>query len=150
MYTIVSSNSSIQIPPNLELLESIEEFEDTIVYIYADLTGEEIYSIFYSDLPPETTANPNGSQGILIYIRDFWIGLIGGTLIEERSISLGDHPGKEFIADSELNGQPIKNKTRLYLVENRYYYQITVGVPRDRSFTVEQEAFLQSFELLEE
>ena len=78
-----------------------------------------------------------------------WLAFFKGTLIEKRAVSLGDHPGKEFIVEVEHSGQPIKLKVRQYLVQNRYY-QITVGIPEDRTFTVEQEAFLQSFALLEE
>jgi len=60
---------------------------------------------------------------------------------------LGNYPGMEGIAEAEYNGLPMKIKFRNYLVRNRYY-QISVWIPKEGTFTAEMEAFLQSFGLL--
>ena len=120
------------------------------MHIYESFSEEGgSYTIFYLDVPAEWAADPNASQGLLNSTRDGWLNLIQGTLMEERAISLGDHPGGEAIVEAKINDLPVKFKIRYYLVQNRYY-QIMVGIPKDRTFTAEMDAFLQSFALLKE
>jgi hypothetical protein len=145
-----AGNFTVQVPPNLEFTETTQDVNSSSVHIYEGFSEEnEGYAIFYLDVPAEWAADPNASQALLYGNREGWIGLMQGTLIEERAISLGDHPGGEAIVEGKWNDLPVKFKIRYYLVQNRYY-QILVMIPKDGTFTAEMEAFLQSFALLKE
>jgi len=100
------------------------------VHTYTSVTGEGRYDIAYFDLPAKLTADPNAAQGLLYGIRNGWLKQIQGTLIEERAISLGDHPGGEAIVEAKDNDTAVMMKTRYYLAQNRFY-QVMVGIPKD-------------------
>lgn len=107
------------------------------------------YTVFYFDAPAQWVADPGAAQSFLTGTRDGWLSLVQGALLEERTISLGDHPGGEAIVEANVNDVPVKFKIRYYVAQYRYY-QITVGIPKDRTFTPEMDAFLQSFALLQD
>jgi hypothetical protein len=145
-----AGNFTVQAPPDREFTETIQKVDIASVHIYESFSEEDgSYAIFYLDLPAEWVADPNVSQGLLNSTRDGWLNFFQGTLIEERDVSLGDHPGGEAIIAANINDLPVKFKIRYYLVQNRYY-QIMVGIPKDRAFSVDMDAFLQSFALLKE
>jgi 4-amino-4-deoxy-L-arabinose transferase-like glycosyltransferase len=145
-----AGNFTVQIPPDREFTETTQKVDIASVHIYDSFSEEGgSYTIFYLDLPAELTTDPNASQGLVESTRDGWLNIIQGTLMEERTISLGEHPGGEAIVEASINDLPVKFKIRYYLVQNRYY-QITVGIPKDRAFPAEMDAFLQSFALLKE
>jgi hypothetical protein len=146
-------NFSVQAPPDLEFTGIIQElnFAGGLVLNMYEGPGEgnSFYSIIYFDYPVEWAADPNASQALLTGARDGWLGEINGTLIEEHAVSLGNHPGREGVAEAEYNNQVAKVRYRYYLVQNRCY-QVMVWVPKDGTFTAEMEAFLQSFSLLKD
>ncbi|RPI94961.1 MAG: glycosyl transferase [Chloroflexi bacterium] len=145
-----AGNFAVQVPPTLEFTESTQKVDLASVHIYDSFSEERgSYTVFYLDLPAESIADPNVSQGLLNSTRDGWLNIIQGTLMEERAVSMGDHPGGEAIVEANINDLPVKFKIRYTLVQNRYY-QITVGIPQDRAFPAEMDAFLQSFALLKD
>jgi hypothetical protein len=145
-----AGNFTVQAPPNRDFAETTQKVDIASVHVFESFSEEDgSYAIFYLDLPAEWVADPNVSQGLLNSTRDGWLNIFQGTLIEERDVSLGDHPGGEAIITANINDLPVKFKIRYYLVQNRYY-QIMVGIPKDRAFPVDMDAFLQSFALLKE
>jgi hypothetical protein len=151
-----AGNFTVQVPPNLEFTEATQEVDTgdpglgiLSVHTYTGVTREGRYDIAYFDLPAELTAAPNAAQGLLYGIRNGWLEIIQGALIEERAISLGDYPGGEAIVEAKVNGTVVMVKTRYYLAQNRFH-QITVGIPKEGTFTAEMETFLQSFALLKD
>ncbi|RPJ19132.1 MAG: hypothetical protein EHM33_30770, partial [Chloroflexi bacterium] len=145
-----AGNFTVQAPPNREFTETTQKVDIASVHIYESFSEEGgSYTIFYLDLPAEVSADPNASQGLLNSTRDGWLNIIQGTLLEERTVSLGDHLGGEAMVTANINDLPVKFKIRYYLVQDRYY-QITVGIPKDRAFPAEMDAFLQSFALLKD
>jgi hypothetical protein len=145
-----AGNFTVQAPPDREFTETIQKVDIASVHIYESFSEEGgSYAIFYLDLPAEEAADPNVSQGMLNSTRDGWLNIIQGTLMEERDVSMGDHPGGEAIVEATINDLAVKFKIRYYLVQNRYY-QIMVGIPKDRAFPVDMDAFLQSFAPLKE
>jgi hypothetical protein len=145
-----AGNFTVQAPPNREFTETIQKVDIASVHVYESFSEEDgSYAIFYLDLPAEWVADPNVSQGLLNSTRDGWLNIIQGILMEERPVSLGGHPGGEAIIAANINDLPVKFKIRYYLVQNRYY-QIMVGIPKDRAFPVDTDPFLQSFALLKE
>lgn len=145
-----AGNFTVQAPSNREFTETTQKVDLADVHIYESfIEAEGSFAIFYLDLPTEMAAEPGDSQGLLNSTRDGWLSIIQGTLIEQRAVSLGDHPGGEAVIAANINDLPVKYKIRYYLVQNRYY-QIMVGIPEDRAFPVDTDAFLQSFALLKE
>jgi hypothetical protein len=148
-----AGNFTVQTPPNLEFTETAQaiDFDPSIsMHIYTSASeGNWIYRVSYFDYPIEWAADPTAAQALLYSTRDGWLQMVKGTLIEERTISLGSHPGGEGIVETELNGLAVKIKYRNYLVQNRYYH-IVVWIPKDGTFTAEMETFLQSFALLKD
>jgi 4-amino-4-deoxy-L-arabinose transferase-like glycosyltransferase len=145
-----TGNYTVQIPPDLEFTETTQDVNSSSVHSYQSFSKEyEGYGVYYLDLPAEWAADPNASQALLYGNREGFISLVQGTLIDERAISLGNHPGGEAIVEGKWNNLPVKFKIRYYLVQNRYY-QILAMIPKDGTFTAEMEAFLQSFALLKE
>jgi hypothetical protein len=93
-----AGNFMVQAPPEREFTETIQKVDIASVHIYESFSEEDgSYAIFYLDLPAEWVADPNVSQGLLNSTRDGWLNIIQGTLMEERAVSLGDHPGGEAI-----------------------------------------------------
>jgi hypothetical protein len=151
-----AGNFTVQVPSNVEFIESTQAIDTGDprvgtfnIHIYSSFTGIANYEIYYYDYPTEMIADSNASQGLLDGARDGWLKAINGTLIEERATSLGNHPGREAIAEANNNGMAIKIKARYYQGQNRIYL-IVVGIPKDGTFTAEMDAFLQSFALLKE
>jgi hypothetical protein len=148
-----AGNFTVQVPPNLEFTKTTREVDSAggiSLNIYTGAgEGNCLYDIIYFDYPAEWAADPNASQALLDGARDGWLKEIQGALIEERAVSLRNHPGGEGIVEAENNDLPVKIKYRNYLVQNRYY-QIAVWIPKDETFTAEVEAFLRSFALLKD
>jgi hypothetical protein len=145
-----AGNFTVQTPPDREFTETIQKVDLASVHVYESFNEEDgSYAIFYLDLPAEWVVDPNVSQGLLNSTRDGWLNIIQGTLMQERAVSLADHPGGEAIIAANISDLPVQFKIRYYLVQNRYY-QIMVGIPKDRAFPADMDAFLQSFALLKE
>ena len=153
VFTSEPGNFRVQVPPDLQFSETTREVDSagglTMTMFTGVGGGNSYYDILFFDYPAEWAADPNASQALLAGARDGWLNEINGTLMEEHAVSLGNHPGMEGIAEAEYNGLPMKIKYRNYLVRN-CYYQISVWIPKDGTFTAEMEAFLQSFELLKD
>jgi hypothetical protein len=150
MFNSETGNFTVQVPPYLEFAETTHKVDSGnpgtgILSVHIYQSGS--YAIHYFDLPAEPVADPNASQALLDGIRDLWLRDFKGTLIEERAISLGDHPGREAFVEMKGNNQPNKIKIHYYLVQNRIYL-IWASIPKDGTFTAEMEAFLQSFDVL--
>jgi hypothetical protein len=68
----------------------------------------------------------------------------GGTLLSERSISLGGFPGRELTYEEPKYGKTTKE--RMYLAKS-ILYQISVSWNTSKSITGDGEKFLDSFEI---
>jgi hypothetical protein len=125
--------------------------DSTSLYTYyaSFREGNEGYGIVYYDQPFEPVGDPDIVQTLLDGHRDGWLNFINGTPIEERAVFLGNHPGREILAEATYNDLPVQIKARYYLMNNRFY-QIEVRIPKNGTFTTEMETFLQSFALLED
>jgi 4-amino-4-deoxy-L-arabinose transferase-like glycosyltransferase len=152
-FTSEAGNFTVRVPPDLEFAETTYEVDAAggiSLNIFTGAGGGNgTYEIIYFDYSAEMAADPNASQALLNSARDGWLKEIQGILMEERAVSLGNHPGGEGIVEAEHGGQPAKIKYRSYLVRNRYY-QLAVWIPKGGTFTVEMEAFLRSFALLKD
>ncbi len=76
--------------------------------------------------------------------RDGAVGNIQGTLLGERSVSMGGHPGRELQVLSS-DGR-LALQMRIYLVKSRQYQVVTV-TPKEARSTADRDRFLDSFRL---
>jgi hypothetical protein len=152
-FTSEAGNFSVQVPSGLVFTKTALEV-DTAGGLHLNILtaagrGEVKYEIIYFDYSNKMAADPNASQALLNGARDGWLSEIQGILVDERAVSLGNHPGTEGIVEGDSGGLPVKIKYRNYLVQN-HYYQIMVWILKEGTFTEEAEAFLQSFALLKD
>jgi 4-amino-4-deoxy-L-arabinose transferase-like glycosyltransferase len=152
LFTAETGNFTLQVPPGLEF--SATSFPvagaGLTVHRFSGLgEGSVQYNIVYFDYPGGSSSDPDAAKGILTGMRDGWLGEIQGTLVEDHPISLGEYPGMEGIAETDIEGRPMKIKYVHYMVGSRCY-QISVWIPKDGEFTEEMEAFLDSFAVLVE
>jgi hypothetical protein len=97
------------------------------------------------------TAKPisiTGEQAALDKARDEHIESTGSTVLREDRVSLGDHPGWDFITEGTLPGGPgvVRSRLRYYFVRDSYYI-LTVMSPRGKPLPKETTQFLESFRL---
>jgi hypothetical protein len=101
------------------------------------LTQFAVFAVSYADLPP----NISGSKNLLDKVRKGVIAGISGKLKSNSNISHKGYAGREFqaIAESGLY------TSRIFLVNNRLYQLVVVGVPGKVSAD-EVTHFLSSFD----
>jgi hypothetical protein len=99
------------------------------------------FAISYVDYPADTVRRSNPSF-LLDGARDGSIRAIKGTLVSEKEILLGIHPGREVKAS--MGGSATYN-CKLFLVGNRLYQVLAVTM--NDSYLQETRRFLDSFAL---
>lgn len=67
---------------------------------------------------------------------------VGGTVVDQKPLSLGAYPGREV----RVENVEAQMRIRLYLVDRRLYKVIAMW-PKSRGFSVDDERFLGSFRL---
>jgi hypothetical protein len=97
----------------------------------------QAYNVSYLDLP---TAPDASAEEILNLMRDGAVADVGGQLLSERAITLGQYPGKEVLI--QVPNSPML-KGRFFIVGAREY--ALVAAPAGDPDT---EKFLESFHLL--
>ena len=105
--------------------------------------GSLVYMVVYGDYP-EALMAANDREMLLDAARDGAVGNIQGTLVSERTVSLGGHPGRELqvlSADGKL-----ALRMRIYLANNRQY-QVVAVMPKETRSTEDRDRFLDSFRL---
>jgi hypothetical protein len=128
-----------------ENTQPIETAAGSIVLRSRELNdGNFKYFVSFSDYPDEFLAQ-NGAKAILDAARDG--AAEAGELLEERSISLGESPGR-FLVLRDAGGERVL-QIRLLLVGRRLYQFGIVTPERDRS-AAEVARFLNAFALLQD
>jgi len=103
--------------------------------------GSLVYMVVYGDYP-EALMAANDREMLLDAARDGAVGNIQGTLVSERTVSLGGHPGRELQALSS-DGR-LSLRMRIYLANNRQY-QVVAVTPKETRSTEDRDRFLNSF-----
>jgi hypothetical protein len=115
------------------------------LYMYLVDKGTAAYIAGYADYPQELISQTD-TQTLLQNARDGALANVGGSLMNERSISLDGHAGLEIeVETSDPPTQVAYLVARFYLVENRLYQTLVVTLNNASSDT---ERFLDSFVLL--
>lgn len=135
---------SVSMPgtPTEETQSIPTEAGDIEIHMFSIESGSTAYLVGYSDYPPDVIEIVD-SDMLLDSARDGAVG--DGALLSEKSITLGDYPGRELTVETSDEG--IMVYARVYLVGNRLY-QVVVSTGDD-ALTEEMRGFLDSFKLLE-
>jgi predicted RNase H-like HicB family nuclease len=115
----------------------------------APLGTEAIFGVMYNDFPLDiSTATGEDFEKIMDNGRDSALANMGGELISEEKVSLGDYSGRHIIFEIPENKLPGGGKgiLRVYLVENRLYQLIALG-SHEAISDEDIEFFINSFEL---
>ena len=106
----------------------------------------ETYIIGFSDIKTEPEV---GDRQILDEARDGGIKSAGGTLIEEKKISLGPYSGRDirFTAKEQPPGYGRVCRQRFYLVDRRLYNLLCINADANGKFG-DSATFFDTFRLL--
>lgn len=105
--------------------------------------GQLVYSVQYADGP----RSPDVGQS-LVESQAAAAGALGGSLIHEQEIRLGDWHGREFSLRFTTRGAPGLQHTRVYRVDRRLFVLTVAGHP-DRVNQRDAKAFFESFSLVD-
>lgn len=106
--------------------------------------GEKTLVVGYSELPA-SGIKPGTEEKRLESARDGAVASAKGKLKREGRITLGKHPGREFVI---AVSDKVEVRTRMYAVRNRLYQALAVGPPA-WVHSAEVGKFLDSFKLIE-
>jgi hypothetical protein len=111
--------------------------------IYGYTEGDAgVYLVGYVDLPEGTVTGDNASEVLDKLVEESGKG--EGLVLKSKAITLGKHPGREFIVNvPEIDGS---GKCRIYLVGSRLYLTVAVGTEEFMG-NKNVDTFLNSFKL---
>lgn len=118
-------------------------------HLYSSDRPTSYYAVGYSDYPLAFAIGENPDR-IFNGVRDTWVRRIGGRVIGPvRKLTLaGKYPGMEFNAEGNAKGAPAHLQARLFLVDQRLYQVIAMGL-KNQVQQGEVNRFLNSFQLVE-
>ncbi|MBN2572894.1 MAG: hypothetical protein JXA68_12255 [Ignavibacteriales bacterium] len=124
------------------------EVGDIQMTIYQAMSsdGNVVYFVSYNDYPAELVEQGD-PESMLEEGMNGALGTYSSQLISSKKIKYGDHPGIEFFAGGESQGYAINVKARMYLVENRLYQALVLGLEGSIDED-EMDEFLETFRLL--
>lgn len=138
-YSSTSGDFIAQMPVEPRITEQALTIDDVQVVnnVALALTQFAVFAVSYADLPP----NISGSKNLLDRVRKGVLDGISGKLKSNSNISHKRYPGREFHATAESG----LYTSRIFLVNNRLYQLVVVGVP-GRVSDDEVRWFLSSFD----
>ena len=108
--------------------------------------GSAAYLVSYSDYPEEMM-NSADPLKVLDGALDGSVTNFSGKVLSSTDITLDGNPGKEFNAEGKVtNPGDGSLRGRIYLVKNRLYQIIVVGL-KDKTPATDIDKYLQSFKL---
>lgn len=148
-FTSKSGGFSVMTPATLK--ESTQSTDTAIgpidIHTFLAEVGNRAYVVGYSDYPAEIMRQSDPEQ-ILDGSRDGAADNLKGQVISENSLTLDNHPGREFVINATAqNNLKMTVKARIYLVKNRLY-QVMLATPQNEFNPSDADAFLKSFKLL--
>jgi hypothetical protein len=113
------------------------------LHLFSAANDNAYFLVTYNDFP---TVNEINVQAALEAGRTGALDSMGGVLISERKISLGNNSGLEFSAKKISEGSEIIANARLYFAGHRLY-QILVLTYKPHADSPDIQKFLNSFQL---
>lgn len=114
------------------------------------IAGEGIYLVHYLDRelgkkgPLTEKDKAESAEEALGKTRDELVKSLGGKLLGESKVKLGEHPGRELLIDAKALGL---YRVRLYLAGPRVYQVVLVG-PRELVRSKAGDRYFESFRLV--
>jgi hypothetical protein len=131
--------------PNEEQKVINTQLGSTTVYAFSvTRNNQAFYGVAYSDLPANIADNPREIDQLLSEVISSFSEVVGGKLVSQQPINLGNFPGREFRLQL---AEEVVVVGRAYLVNQRLY-QIVVGTDKERYLTKSIQGFFNSFQLL--
>lgn len=103
------------------------------------------YGVTYSDFPASHIESSSVDE-ILDGACQGAARNIGGTIISQKPISIGNHPGQEVKVAASTSGKKVEVRNRIYLVGNRLYQVVVTSTPGDTEDSTANK-FVNSFKL---
>jgi len=129
--------------PNTEVKDTNTAQGNLALHLFSAANDNGYFLISYNDFPNVDETNV---QTALEAGRTGAIESMGGELVSERKISMGNIPGLEFSAKKISEGPEIIANARLYFVGHRLY-QLLVLAYKPHADSPDIQKFLTSFEL---
>ena len=111
---------------------------EMVVHTLAAADGETAYMAGWHDYPPTTTS----ADAILDGARDGALANTKGTLVSEKKIKTGAHPGRELV----IQARGTTTHARIYWVKGRLIQMLAI-MPEGQVVEADAKAFLDSFRL---
>lgn len=117
---------------------------DMVLYLFSLERGRanERFSVQYTDYSEQFMREARSADEVLKKASTVDAFNIGGTVVKEGLLPLGKYPGREL----QVESAELAMRIRLYLVDRRLY-KVTAAWPKSRTFSAEDERFLNSFQL---
>jgi hypothetical protein len=129
--------------PKIEVKDTDTAQGTLQLHLFSSSNDNAYFLVSYNDFPSVDEAN---KQAALEAGRTGAIDSMGGALVSERKISIGNDPGLEFSAKKVSEGSEIIANARLYFVGQRLY-QLLVLAYKPHADSPDIQKFLTSFEL---
>jgi hypothetical protein len=117
-------------------------------HLYSSDRPVSYYAVGYSDYPLALVIGEKPDK-VFSGVRDTWVRRLGGRLVapDAKLTLAGQYPGLEFNAEGRAKGADAFVQARLYLVDQRLYQVIAMGL-KNQVPQGEVNRFLNSFELV--
>ena len=129
--------------PKIEVKDTDTTQGNLALHLFSASNDNAYFLISYNDFPKVDETN---QQAALEAGRTGAIESMGGELVSERKISIGNSPGLEFRAKKISEGTEIIANARLYFVGHRLY-QLLVLAYKPHADSPDIQRFLTSLEL---
>lgn len=116
---------------------------DLYVLMAQDATGE--YLVVYSDYPDGFIERLSNRDALLEGVQQGFIQGMDATILSDRDLSLGQHPGREIRYSTQ---QGVTGIAQFYLVGKRLYQLVVRDGEGERESLIQRDRqFLDSFDL---
>ena len=137
----------VALPGNAQ--HSSKEFKTAVgtlkLHMYQVASQGQFFGVMHN-VYPQRAVNAQGANKVLNGARDGAVRKVGGTLLSDTQIKLGQYPGRSFRVVATKNGVKMYMSWRVYLVNNRLY-QLGVVSPYRPANAKDVKRFFDSFEL---
>lgn len=131
--------------PEVEVKDVDSAIGKLTLYAYSAATDKGYFLVSYGDYPVEPK-DAEQTDKVLNGVQTGVLNGLGAEKLDEKKITLGTNPGREFSAKKMNEGAELIFTWRIYLVGRRLYQMAAVTQAKD-SGSPEIAKFLASFEL---
>ncbi|MFN2492296.1 MAG: hypothetical protein ABR501_05355 [Pyrinomonadaceae bacterium] len=130
--------------PKVEVKEVDSQIGKLTQYVYVSSTDNGLFQVSYADYTVDPPSEKRDS--VLEAIREGVITGLKAELVTQKNITLQGYPGREFLAQRQIEGIDFVFHWRIFLVGRRVY-QLAVANQKKTDASAEITKFVTSFEL---